>query len=387
MERIALFGSTGSIGKKVLEVVRMFPDEFKIEVLGARKNIKELINQCKEFSPSKVYIHETTLDIESNFSIPVLSKYEGIKEICESKEIDTVIIAVDGYFGLIPTIEALKNNKKVLTANKESIFIWGYQINEIAKKTNSIIIPIDSEHNTIFNLTNRIGKENIEELIITASGGPLLTKTQKEIDNTTIEEILSHPNWSMGKIVTFNSATMFNKFLEVFEAHIFFEIDIEKIRIIIHPESRIHSMVLLKDGTIWSIYYYPDMIFPIANAMFFPRTPDLKQKVKYEIPLNTTLRFLDINYQQFRILELLKDIKHSSTYQRAVLNTANEICITFFEKGKIKFSQIPEILKDCYYNFNQEIDLSNLEKAIENMEKLKISLEEYIKIKFNLPST
>lgn len=384
MERLAVIGSTGAIGKKVLDVVRMFPERFKVEVLGAKKNINELIKQYKEFLPSKVYIHEKTEEITKIFPVPVVSSYEGIKEICESKEIDTVIVGVDGYFGIIPTLEAIKNNKKLLTANKESIFIWGYDIRNLTKQNNSKVIPLDSEHNTIFNLLDKLGRDNIEKIIITASGGSLLNKTLEEIENISIEEVLFHPNWQMGKVITFNSATMFNKFLEVFEAHIFFEIDIQKIKIVVHPESRIHSMVLLKDGTIWSVYYKPDMIYPISIAMFYPEIPNLKYKAEYEIPINKTLNFMEVDLNKFKILSLLNDIQNSSTFQRATLNTANEICIKLFEEGKISFTKITEILKDCYYNFKENIDLSPSEQVIENMEKLRNSLRNYILKKFKI---
>ncbi len=372
---IALIGSTGSIGQKVLEIVRMYPSKFNVVALGTRKNVEKLEEQIKEFKPKVVYIDDRSKKVEG---IKILRDYEGIKEICSMEEIDTVIVAVDGYFGVIPSIEAIRNNKKLLTANKESIFIWGHDIIKEAKKYNTTIIPLDSEHNTIFNIISRVGRENIEKILITASGGPFLRKELKEFETISFDMAMEHPNWKMGKIVTINSATMFNKLLEIFEAHVFFEIPINRIKIVIHPQSKIHSMVLLRDGTTWGIWYKSDMLFPIASAMFYPEVPDLVNKIQdIELPCNVSIDFLEPEEERYPILKLLDIIESTTKLERAIINTANEITIELFEKNKIKFTDITDITFKTFENLREKkVDINleiteNPKEIIQNMNKLK----------------
>lgn len=374
MERIALFGSTGSVGSKVLEVVRMFPDKFSVKALGVKENISKVLEQAKHFNPKYLYVNNL---VDRNIdSYTVLSGYEGIKKICSDEEIDTIIVAVDSYFGVFPVFEAIKNKKKVLTANKESIFMWGYEIMKFARENEVDIIPLDSEHSTILNLISRVGKENISKYIITASGGPFLNKQIEDLGDVVFSDVMEHPNWKMGKIVTFNSATMFNKFLEVFEAHIFFGIDIKDIEVVIHPESRVHSMVLLNDGTVWFVYYKPDMLFPVASAMFYPEVPPLILRgVDYEIPVEKTLNFFKLDVNKFPIMSLLGDIQNSSRAKRVLLNLANEVCISLFEEGKIKFSQIPNILIRCF----KEVSINKNFEVLENLETEIKETKEWIR--------
>ncbi len=380
--KIALIGSTGSIGQKVLEVVRMHPNQFKVVALGTRKNVEKLEEQIKEFKPKIVYIDDPSKSVEG---IKILRGCEGIKEICSMEEVDTVIVAVDGYFGIIPSIEAIRNNKKLLTANKESIFIWGYDIIKEAKKYNTTIIPLDSEHNTIFNIITRVGRENVEKILITASGGPFLRKELKEFENISFDMAMEHPNWKMGKIVTINSSTMFNKFLEVFEAHVFFEIPINKIKVVIHPQSKIHSMVLLKDGTTWGIWYKSDMLFPIASAMFYPEIPNLLSKTQnIDLPCNISIDFLEPEKERYPILKLLDTIENTTKLERAIINTANEIAIELFEQNKIKFTDITNTIFRTLENFREkEININleiteNLKEITQNMNKLKSIVRDYL---------
>jgi len=379
---IALIGSTGSIGQKVLEVVRMYPNKFKVVALGTRKNVEKLEEQIKEFKPKIVYIDDPSKSVEG---IKIIRGCEGIKEICSMEEVDTVIVAVDGYFGIIPSIEAIRNNKKLLTANKESIFIWGHDIIKEAKKYNTTIIPLDSEHNTIFNIISRVGRENVEKILITASGGPFLRKELKEFENISFDMAMEHPNWKMGKIVTINSSTMFNKFLEVFEAHVFFEIPISKIKVVIHPQSKIHSMVLLKDGTTWGIWYKSDMLFPIASAMFYPEIPNLLSKTQnIDLPCNISIDFLEPEKERYPILKLLDTIENTTKLERAIINTANEIAIELFEQNKIKFTDITNIIFRTLENFREkEININleiteNLKEITQNMNKLKSIVRDYL---------
>ncbi|MFN4245033.1 MAG: 1-deoxy-D-xylulose-5-phosphate reductoisomerase [Brevinematia bacterium] len=379
MRNLAIFGSTGSIGEKVLEVVRLFSDEFSVVALGVRKNVDKLKEQVYEFKPKYVYIHDLSSNIDVGGGVRVLTGYDGIIEVCSCDEVDTVVVAVDGYFGVFPTVEAIKMNKKVLTANKESIFVWGYEILNLAKMYGIDLIPIDSEHNTIFNLLSKVGKDSVFKYIITASGGPFLNKDLEYMEKVDLEEVMNHPNWKMGKIVTFNSATMFNKLLEVFEAHVFFEIDIGDIVVVVHPESRIHSMLLLKDGTIWNVYYRPDMIFPISNALFYPSVPNLiENNVSYELPLDRVLTFRHLDVSRFPLMSLVRDIQSSGKEKRLVLNIANEECISFFERGEIKFGDIPEILIRCFNEFSYDCDLSVSPDLPEKVENLRVEIRNFI---------
>ncbi|MEN2997588.1 MAG: 1-deoxy-D-xylulose-5-phosphate reductoisomerase [Brevinematia bacterium] len=382
MRKLAIFGSTGSVGEKVLEVVRIFPEDFLVKALGVRRNIDKVLEQAKEFSPKYVYVDEPPESISvstENLGCEVLTGHEGIVKICNDEEIDTVVVAVDGFSGVFPTVEAIKGGKRVLTANKESIFMWGYEIMNLARENNLEVIPLDSEHNTIFNLVSRVGKENVERYIITASGGPFLNKPLQELEKITISEVMCHPNWKMGKIVTFNSATMFNKVLEVFEAHIFFGTSIEDIEVVIHPESRIHSMVLLKDGTVWTIYYRPDMIFPVASAMFYPRIPRLLDKsVKGESPVGNNIRFLEVDVSRFPLMSIVKDLQTSERKRRISLNVANEICISLFEDGTIRFNQIPWILMKVFYDFSPSRDVGISENLKNEMKEVELEVRNFI---------
>lgn len=373
MVNIALFGSTGSVGEKVLNVVRIFPNRFSVKALGARKNVTKALQQAKEFNPKYIYIDKLPESMPEvcRGRFRLLTGYEGIGEICSDEEIDVIIVAVDGYFGVFPTVEGIKNGKRILTANKESVFMWGYEIMEMARERGVEVVPMDSEHNAIYNLLHKLGKENVVKYLITASGGPLLSRSFEDLENIKFSDVMCHPNWRMGKVVTFNSATMFNKLLEVFEAHVFFGIDIDEIEVVIHPESRIHSMVLLKDGTVWSVYYAPDMIFPVANAMFYPELAPLVDKnIHHEVPKERSLSFLSLDLSKFPVMSLLRDIKGSDRRKRVILNVANEVCLSLFEVGEIKFTCIPEILKKCFYEFSTErtFDISgNLEKEIDEL--------------------
>lgn len=380
VRNIAVFGSTGSIGRKVLEVVRLFPNRFSVKMLGARRNIAELYKQVKEFNTRYVYIDEPSEIDNFRFNgVEIFTGIEGVRKICSIDEIDTIVVAVDGYFGIYPTIEGIMNGKTVLTANKESIFIWGYEIMESAKNNKTTVIPLDSEHNTIFNLISKIGMQSINKFIITASGGPFLKKSPEELEKTTFQNAMEHPNWKMGKIVTLNSATMFNKVLEFFEAHIFFQIPFDKIEIVIHPESRIHSMAVLIDGTTWSVYYRPDMIFPIANAMFYPDIPPLiEQSIPFEIPVDISLNFLKPDLSKFPVLSLIKYLDNSRIQSRAILNTSNEVCISLFERGIIKFNQIPLILEKCLKEFKTDFKFEISDKLVEEMSNVRKSIEEFI---------
>ncbi len=387
MKKLAIFGSTGSIGRQVLEVVKIFPDVFRVVSLGARSNTGLLNQQINEFLPKYVYIHFEEFRKDVFFDDKrIFSGYSGIKKICGDEEVDIVIVAVDGFSGVFPTIEGLKNNKKVLTANKESIFVWGKKIVEVAKQKGIEIIPLDSEHNTIFNIIKRVGRENVDKIILTASGGPFLDTDMKELENVDISQALAHPNWNMGKVVTLNSATMFNKFLEVFEAKVFFDVSLENIQVVVHPQSRIHSMVMLKDKTIWSIFYKPLMIYPIASAMFYPEIPSLKKEPYEEIPLNVTLEFKECDLERFKILRYLRIVDDSTTSKKIVLNLANEICLDLFSKGKIKFPQIIDISLYVFENFDpldfhvDSID-EDLEKRIEIM---RDNIKKYILENFKI---
>lgn len=378
MVRIALFGSTGSIGRKVLDVVRLFSDKFSVVALGVRKSFDDAITQIEEFKPKYLYL-DSYVNLYREVNCKIVSGVEGVREITSDKDVDVVIVAVDGYFGVFPTIEAIKNRKKVLTANKESIFMWGYEIMELSKEFGVEVIPLDSEHNTIFNLLNKVGYNNFERVIITASGGPFLNKDVSELDSISVSDVMSHPNWKMGKVVTFNSATMFNKFLEVFEAHIFFGISIDKIEVVVHPESRIHSMILLKDGSIWAVYYKPDMIFPIANAMFYPEVPNLiYRNVDYELPINKNLEFRSLDLSKFKIMSIIKDLENSDRRKRVGLNLVNEECIKLFEEGRLKFTKIQDILIESFRSLSLDFDFSISDELKHQIEEARKYARDFV---------
>jgi 1-deoxy-D-xylulose-5-phosphate reductoisomerase len=347
--RIAILGSTGSIGRQTLDIVRMFPDVFSVEALTANENIELLIKQALEFNPNTVVIKNEDLynklkDALKDTDIKVFAGAESINHIAESENIDELVIALVGFAGLQPTLRAAKAGKRMALANKESLVVAGELVFKAIKDGNATLVPIDSEHSAIFQCLQGENLNTVNKLILTASGGPFKNRNAADFESITINEALAHPRWQMGDKITIDSATMMNKGFEMIEAHWLFGIKPENIQVLIHPESIIHSMVAFIDGTIKAQLSIPDMRIPILYALTYP----------YRLPTNiATPDFLELHsltfdkpdLQLFPHLQLAYDILKIGGIMPCALNAANEIAVRAFLNNEIKFTQMYQVIE------------------------------------------
>jgi 1-deoxy-D-xylulose-5-phosphate reductoisomerase len=344
MRSIALLGSTGSIGVNTLDLVRRFPDRFKIVGMVAGKNLKLLAAQIKEFSPRCVAI-------KNEKDVPRLRKLLGAKrtEICwgvngamnisTAHDVDVVLAAIVGGAGLVPTLQAVQAGKEVALANKEALVMAGEIFVNEAKKANTRLFPVDSEHSAIFQCLQGNRRDEVDKLILTASGGPFLRTPLSRLRHVTISQALKHPNWKMGRKITIDSATMMNKGLEVVEAHWEFDVEPSRIDVVIHPQSVVHSMVRYQDGTIIAQLGIADMRIPIAYALAYPHRLDGGWR-PLEMTDHGELNFLPVDKRRYPALGLAYHALKQGGTMPAVLNAANEIAVDAFLAGKIGFREI-----------------------------------------------
>ncbi len=336
MKRILILGSTGSIGESTLDVVRSFRDRFEVVGLVASRNIERIREQVREFRPEAVCL--TNYSGEEISNVKFYKGFEGLKELIDSIDFEIVVSAISGSAGILPTYWSVLKGVRVALANKESLVCAG----EFIVNSGSEIIPVDSEHSAIFQSLMAGKRADVEELILTASGGPFFGR--KDLENVTPEEALRHPNWDMGKKVTVDSATLMNKGLEVIEAYWLFKVPIENIKVIIHPESIIHSMVKFKDKSFISQLGKPDMKIPIAYALSFPDRLPLGEDLELNF-FGKRLSFYEPDTQTFRCLSLAYEAFRMGYPYPIVLNAADEVAVDFFLRGRIKFNQIPELIE------------------------------------------
>ena len=336
MKRLAILGSTGSIGQQTLEIVRSFPDKFSVVGLAGGENTALLAKQISQFQPQLVYS-------TSKLSLSNKAKFSSMEEIASHPEVDLVVIATSGKVGLTPTLAAIRASKKIALANKEILVMAGKIITAEAKRYRAQILPIDSEHSAIWQCL-RGEKAKMAQLILTASGGPLYHYSPSQLAKVTAEEALQHPTWKMGRKVTIDSATLMNKGLEAIEAHWLFSIPFNKIEIAVHPQSIVHSLVEFADSSVKAQLSFPDMRLPIQYALSYPeRLPNSKLPHLDLIQVNS-LTFEPVNYSNFPCLELALDAgKKGGTYP-AVLCAADEIAIELFLTGHTNFLSIAEII-------------------------------------------
>ena len=336
MERVLILGSTGSIGESTLDIIRQFPEKFKVVGLVAGKNSEKLKKQIDEFKPEAV----ATLDTSFKPLIKTYYKEEGILQLIKETDFDIVVAAISGAAGIVPTYEAARKARRLALANKESLVCAGMFIKKVAKE----IIPVDSEHSAIFQALLAGKKEEVKEIILTASGGPFRGKKREELAEVTPKNALNHPNWDMGSKVTIDSSTLMNKGLEVIEAMWLFDIPIEKIKVLIHPQSIVHSIVRFQDNSFIAQMGKPDMRIPIAYALSYPERLNLKEELSMDYT-QMNLTFEKPDTETFKCLDLAyKSIKEGYPYP-IILNAADEIAVDSFLKGKIPFLSIPEIIE------------------------------------------
>ena len=352
MKVISILGSTGSIGRSTLSVVGLHPDKFKIFALSGFNNNDLLLEQAIKFKPSfivtkNLFSKKILMDKlkDTKLKTEVLYGDEGYTFIASHEKVTTVVAAITGSAGLISTIEAAKNGKQILLANKESMVMAGELINKICVENNSTLIPVDSEHNAIFQvLSKNSDSEEIKKIILTASGGPFRFHSLKNLQKVTVEEALNHPNWKMGKKISIDSATMMNKGLEVIEASHLFRLGIKKIEVVMHPQSIIHSFVEYIDGSSLSQMGSPDMRVPIAYALGYPNriTSGVEGVLLDKL---SSLEFYKPDLKKFRCLDLCYQALAMGDAHCISLNASNEIAVEAFLSGKINFIQIPELIE------------------------------------------
>lgn len=347
MKKIAILGSTGSIGTQTLEIVRNNKD---LEVVGmaAGSNVELMEKQIREFHPKKVamWSKEAASDLAvriADTNTQVVSGMEGLLEISAMDETEVLVTAIVGMIGIKPTIAAIEHGKTIALANKETLVTAGHIIMPLAAKHGVSILPVDSEHSAIFQSMHGENRERVSKIILTASGGPFRGKTKEELKNMTMEDALKHPNWSMGKKVTIDSASLVNKGLEVMEACWLFDVPLEQIQVVVHPQSIIHSAVEYVDGGIMAQLGMPDMKLPIQYALFYPdRRPMSGKRVDFFDIAQLTFEKPDA--ETFSGLKLAYEAARTGGSMPTVFNAANEMAVAAFLQKKIGFLQIPEII-------------------------------------------
>jgi 1-deoxy-D-xylulose-5-phosphate reductoisomerase len=354
MKKILILGSTGSIGVNTLNVIRKFPDKFKISALTVNKRIDLLEPQIEEFNPEIVVVQNVDFAKELrrkiNSKCEVISGKDGLLYAAANIEYDILIGAMVGFAGLAPTIEAIKRGKRIALANKETLVVAGELVTELCKKHNAEIIPVDSEHSAIYQCLVGENKNYVSKLILTASGGPFLNTSKETFCDVTVKEALNHPNWNMGNKVTIDSASMMNKGLEVIEAHWLFGISRDKIDVVVHPQSIVHSMIEFVDGSIKAQLGLPDMKLPIQYALSSPER--LANDFPHtNLPKIGKLTFFEPDLNKFECLKIAYSALETGGIAPCILNAANEIAVDKFLNGKIKFSYIPAIINKALEKF------------------------------------
>lgn len=367
MKKIAILGSTGSIGTSALDVVRNFPELYEVSFLTANSRTDDLEKQIKEFKPGAVVIKDKlaaeVFKSNTDFKGIILAGEEGLIEATKNFDYDILLSSLVGFAGLEPTIEAIKRGKRIALANKETLVAAGEIVVDLADKYNSEIIPVDSEHSAIFQCLVGEKTEDISKIILTASGGPFLNTEYENLKNVTVKEALNHPNWSMGAKITIDSASMMNKGLEVIEAHWLFRMGKDKIDVVVHPQSIVHSMIEFIDGSIKAQLSLPDMKLPIQYALSYPERLN-KSYTDTNFSSIKNLTFFEPDFKKFECLKLAFDVMEQGGAAPCILNAANEIAVEKFLEGKINFLQIPDVIKSALYRIENYSD-PELESIIE----------------------
>ncbi|MDZ7672283.1 MAG: 1-deoxy-D-xylulose-5-phosphate reductoisomerase [Halanaerobiales bacterium] len=370
MKNLILLGSTGSIGTQVLDVIDYIDDKWNIEVLTANKSVDLIVKQALKYKPKYVVMvdNKSADEVKSklkSYKTEVLSGKNSLEEIVKLDDIELVINALVGASGLIPTINTIKKGTKLGLANKESLVVGGYLVKKIIKENNyeDKLLPIDSEHNAIYRLLKGHSKEELKNILLTASGGPFVNKSIDQLKDVTVKEALNHPNWSMGNKITIDSATMMNKGLEVIEAHWLFNTDYDKINVVIHPQSIIHSMIELIDNSIYAEMSVADMRMPIQYVLQYP---NIETGIGQRLDLVnlSKLEFLKPDYSKFRCLKLAYEAGKAGGSNPVVLNAANEIAVHRFLNKEIKFLQIPEIIENTLES-HEKINDATIDQILE----------------------
>ena len=390
---LCILGSTGSIGVNTLDVAARHPEKYKIVALSANSQIERLVEQCEQYSPEYAVMANAnsaeelaTILKSKNSSVKVLSGIEGLETIASLKQVDYVMAAIVGAAGLKPTLAAARSGKRILLANKEALVMSGQIFMDEVKKNNAELLPIDSEHNAIFQCMPQdydigLAESGITKILLTGSGGPFRTKALSELENVTPDEACAHPNWSMGRKISVDSATMMNKGLEIIEACWLFNTMPDNIQVVVHPQSVIHSMVQYSDGSVLAQLGQPDMRTPIAHALSWPDRIESGVE-KLDFFSIAKLEFEQPDYERFPCLRLAEESIIKGGTAPAILNAANEVAVASFLDNELKFTDIPYVVEQTLLNLTSrpansldeilEDDLSAREEA-ERLIQLRVT--------------
>lgn len=353
MKKVAILGSTGSIGTQTLEVIRTNGD-IEVTALSAGSNIALLEEQIREFSPklAAVWSEEKAKELKENIrdlDVKVVTGMDGLLEVAVQPESEILVTAIVGMIGIRPTIEAIKAKKDIALANKETLVTAGHIIMPLAKEYGAAILPVDSEHSAIFQSLQGGQRPALHKILLTASGGPFRGKTKTELENIQVEDALKHPNWEMGRKITIDSSTMVNKGLEVIEAKWLFDVTVDQVEVVVQPQSIIHSMVEYEDGAIIAELGTPDMKLPIQYALYYPERRYLPGD-RLDFNTLSQITFEKPDMETFYGLKLAFEAGRRGGSLPTVLNAANEKAVAMFLDRKIRYLQIPEIIQSCMEN-------------------------------------
>ena len=375
MKQVVILGSTGSIGTQALEVIDKL-DDYGVYALSCGKNIKLLKEQIKKYSPKVVCIEDSSSikEIKDEFkNLEVLYGIDGLVELAKRSNYDIFLVATNGVVALRATIEAIKNKKQIALANKETLVMAGEIVSKIAKENNINIIPVDSEHSVVLQCLGGFDNKFSKRLYLTASGGPFLNNSRKDMEKFSALDALKHPRWNMGKKITIDCSTLVNKGFEVIEAHYLFDYDYENIKVVIHPQSLVHSMVEFVDGSFIAQMGVASMHIPIQYALTYPKRVEGIKTDSFDI-FNQKLEFYKPDYDKFPLLKLTLDCAKKGGIMNTVLNAANEVAVYKFLKGEIKFLDIEKIIFKTIKNTKNIINPS-LDEIFETDKLTRIKLK------------
>ena len=367
MKKILILGSTGSIGTNALELIRNNREHYQVIGISGNKNIELLKKQIEEFKPTLIYVgtEQDALNLKKEYSFlkEVYFGENGLAELSKNSDYDIILTAVSGAIGIDATVEAIKREKRIALANKETMVSAGIYINKLLKEyPKAEIVPVDSEHSALFQSLQGFKKEDVKKLIITASGGTFRGKDLAYLENVTVEQALQHPNWSMGKKITIDSSTLVNKGLEIIEAHELFNIDYDDIEVVVHPQSIIHSMVEYVDGSIIAQMGVANMKTPILYAFTYPEK-EFNSSINFlDLIKNNNLTFEEADRKVFKGIDLAYRAGKTGDTMPTVFNASNEIAVELFMKKKIKFLDIYRIIGESM-NSHQVVTL-NIDNAL-----------------------
>ena len=367
MKKVSILGSTGSIGVSTLEIIAAYPNRFKVVALSAGRNLELLCRQIEVFSPQIVAVisEESARELRSMLKgnkPEILHGVPGMIEVATAAETELVVAAIVGAAGLVPTVAAIKAGKDIALANKETLVTAGRIIMGMVKEKKVGLYPVDSEHSAVFQSLQGQRREDVRRIILTASGGPFINYPLENLAQVSIDDALNHPNWSMGRKITIDSATMMNKGLEVIEARWLFDMPGEKISVNIHPQSIIHSMVEYEDGCVMAQLGVPDMKAPIAYALTYPERVRTGVKA-LDLTALSGLTFFNPDYARFPALKLAYQALESGESMPAVMNAANEVAVEEFLGGRINFTSIPVVIEKTM-DLHQPHTLDSIEEVL-----------------------